>query len=310
MRTNFFRKSLLGRLPFADGRGCCSGAGAGGWLLLGIAATATARRRAGCASRGPVLTVNATPHFGRHGQLLYGGSPYYLSHLAVFMGRPDDHPHNFQVEQPSTTHPRRPPILTAARPVRRYLHGGAGVLRPDGARDGRAGPPASALAPGHDDRTRAFREGGQVIIPSTELNLERIVYFREFVADGEKLERPEYLLFGRSDEVFLTHLISAPPDFQQVLKVEFTGEGNTQDILPGQLDSLLAEGLVLALADRENTVAERVRPEELLVCSVDTDTRLPLATASLRIVEEIYCEEGELSELVMASFNDPRRCEQ
>jgi hypothetical protein len=137
--------------------------------------------------------------------------------------------------------------------------------------------------------------------------VKQVVYFHEFAAGGGKLERPAYLLFGRSDEAFLTHLASAPPDFQQVLRVEFTGD-DMPDILPDQLDALLAEGLFLELTDRDNAVAARLRPDETLLCSADAAAGLPIGSAGVRVVEEIYCEEGELSDLVTDAFNDARRC--
>ena len=272
------------------------------------------RLEAGKDERGETaLPISATPHFGVHGQLLYGENTFYLSHLAVFMGEADDHPHNFQVvlevafENPAAEatylESRRstPDGIFTAVPQR---FDQMALVADEPGRRLRRTMPGTRVVRGH------FEQGGEDIMPPTELELERVVYFREFVTGGEKLGAPSYLLFGRSDEVFLTHLISAPPDFQQILKVAFTGEGNTQDILPVQLDDLLARGLFLALPDRGNTVDDRLRPGDVLACSVNTDTRLPLASAGIRIIDEVYCEEGELSSLVMGPFNDPAACEQ
>lgn len=122
------------------------------------------------------------------------------------------------------------------------------------------------------------------------------------------MDTPHYLLFGRSGEAFLVHLISAPPDFQQVLKVEFVQDANAPDIAPEQLDAALAQGLFLSLPERTNTEGERLRPGETLACSAGPGTELPLTAAGLRIVEEIYCEAGELSELVISQVNALRPC--
>ena len=257
-----------------------------------------------------VLPASAAPHFGVHGQLLYGESPFYLSHLAVFMGQPDNHPHNFQVvlevafddpgaqgaylvsrqATPADIHTAVPQsfdqmALVADEPGRQLLR----TL------------PSTRIVSGH------FEQGGQDIIPPTDLSIERVVYFREFVTGGEKLDRSEYLLFGRSDEMFLSHLLCSP-GFSEVLEVEFTGDGNTGDLLPTQLDAVLAEGLYLTLPGRQNAVAERLRPEETLLCNVNINTRLPLATAGIHVVNEVYCEDGELSALVLNEFNAASRC--
>jgi hypothetical protein len=41
----------------------------------------------------------------------------------------------------------------------------------------------------------------------------------------------EYLLFGKGTDLFLAHLITAPPDFDQVLGVKVTGHQFTADEL-------------------------------------------------------------------------------
>jgi hypothetical protein len=256
-----------------------------------------------------VLPVDALPHRGIHGQLLYGEDPTYLSHLAVFMGEPVSHPHNFQVvlevsfsdpsaeatylqslrATPDDIHTAVPPpydqnALVVDEPGRQLHRTLAGTR----------------FVRGH------FEQGGQQIMPPTDLDLERVVYFREFTTGGERDEAPHYLLFGRSNEAHLTHLISAPPDFQQILKVEVTaGDG-----LPEQLDELLAEGLYLSLPDRDNTEDRRLRTGETIDCGVDAETSLAFPSVELRVAEESYCEAGELSSLVTGPFNVPAACVQ
>ena len=60
------------------------------------------------------------------------------------------------------------------------------------------------------------------IIDSTPLGIGEVVHFREFLPGGPRLEPLGYVLFGRGGETFAAHLLSAPPDFDQVLTVQTT----------------------------------------------------------------------------------------
>lgn len=47
-----------------------------------------------------------------------------------------------------------------------------------------------------------------------------MIYFKKFEKDAHKPAGLDYILFGSSREQFLAHLITAKPDFDQVLSVE------------------------------------------------------------------------------------------
>jgi hypothetical protein len=47
-----------------------------------------------------------------------------------------------------------------------------------------------------------------------------VIYFKKFEKDAHKPAGLDYILFGSSREQFLAHLITAKPDFDQVLSIE------------------------------------------------------------------------------------------
>lgn len=257
------------------------------------------------------LPENEAPHRARHGQGLYGENAFYLDHLAVFMGVPGGHPHNFQVvlevefedpdakagyqrdraQHPDLIYTVFPPFFDQAALVADYP--GRQSLRRI---------PESPVSRGH------FEQGGTEILGDITFDIIQVVYFREFLLGGPKLSDQHYLLFGKEEDVFLSHLISAPPDFQQILLAEFEVEDAPEGV--GELiKELLARGLYLHLPDRENVVATRLRNADALTCSLDTGTSALPITVKLDIVDEPYCEAGEFVELVFGEFNAFQHCD-
>lgn len=47
-----------------------------------------------------------------------------------------------------------------------------------------------------------------------------MIYFKKFEANARKPEELDYILFGSRREQFVAHLITAKPDFDQVLGVD------------------------------------------------------------------------------------------
>jgi hypothetical protein len=251
-------------------------------------------------------------HTAFHGQGLYGNETLYLSHLAVFMGLPESHPHNFQVilevafadpeakaryQADRAQHANL--LYTAVPPMFDQLalvteHPGRKPLRE---------LPATTVFRGH------FEQGGVPILEGVMFDVQRIVHFREFLSGGSKLDTQHYLLFGRDGDVFLSHLLAAPPDFDQILSVEFEAKDVPNESLGQLIETLLAQGLYLHLSDRENTVATRVHAGESFTCSLETGTRAMPITVELRVAEEHHCEAGEFTKLVMDRFNPPEHCE-
>ena len=65
-----------------------------------------------------------------------------------------------------------------------------------------------------------FERGGVPITPDTiQANVQRVLFSRRLDPRMPPAE-PRYLLFGSPDDAYLAHLISCPPDFDQVLRVD------------------------------------------------------------------------------------------
>jgi hypothetical protein len=71
-----------------------------------------------------------------------------------------------------------------------------------------------------------LERGGEPIsgLDPVTLNVSRVVHFHKFDPAAPAPSTLEYLLFGRGPELFMAHLISKPPDFDQILSVTATGK--------------------------------------------------------------------------------------
>lgn len=57
------------------------------------------------------------------------------------------------------------------------------------------------------------------LIPKVTVTIEHIVHYRHFALQISKPSSPSYLLFGKRDEVFLSHYMNNFPDFMHLLQV-------------------------------------------------------------------------------------------
>jgi hypothetical protein len=147
------------------------------------------------------------------------------------------------------------------------------------------GQPALRSFQGQVVRGHFERSPQTPILNGVVVNVEHVVYFREFDPQAQKLPLA-YLLFGRGQELFLAHMISAPPDFDQLLAVQVTGHAFT--------DEELRHGLPVALSGRTNAAGTRLKKGERVVCQFRrADAPAPIEL-QLEAGEEFYCEEGEL----------------
>jgi hypothetical protein len=261
-------------------------------------------------------------HVAFHGQGLYGLDNLYLIHLAVFMGDPENHPHNFQVileadlddadarnqyrahrsAEPFSLYTATPPRFDQTALVAGYPGRPALASLPASRACGTPSGSCTSIVKGH------FEQGGQPVVENVDFSIARVVYFREFHLGGERLGAQNYVLFGRGGEAFAAHLLSAPPDFDQVLAVEVAVADSGDATSAAALGEALAGGFYMRLPERQNDEASRLAPGGELACSL----RLPEATAPIAVTvrtgDEIYCEAGEFSALVIGAFNTPRRC--
>ncbi len=242
-----------------------------------------------------------SPHTAIHGQLMFGVERVYVSHLAVPMQAPGFHPHSFQIllevgfadpsaattyktevtASPGTIFTAVPPPFDQTAIVASYP--GREPLR---------NFEETTVFRGH------FEQGGTPIVQD-DLEIRRVLHFREFQRGAQPIENLVYVLFGDGENAHLAHYIDGTaPNFDSILDIEI-----------GAPDALTHSdrALYVHLPDRPNTEAERLRSGESLRCRM-TEAGGSGRDIDLRITREIYCEAGEFSALVTDNFNTPRAC--
>jgi hypothetical protein len=147
-----------------------------------------------------------------HGMLMVGGSNIYLSHLPMFHS-----PHEYQaiVEadlgaagdnvylEDRKNHPEE--NVYTLQPAEKFV-------LPVMIQNPTTFP--ANIYRGH------FERGGTVIAASVPVKITKVIYFKKFEPNARKPAELHYILFGDSREQFIAHLITAKPDFDQVLRVK------------------------------------------------------------------------------------------
>lgn len=235
---------------------------------------------------------------GRHGMLVFGAEPVYLSHLPMYAC-----PHNFQVLLEAGPDS---PALGALR-ADRALHGdGMYTFDPDPfpiaelePRDGV--PPRSSvegtLVRGH------FERGGTPVATGTRVDIRNVVWFRELDVDAAPGpgQAMEYLYFGRGQQVYLAHELQARPSFDQLLAVR---------LVPGTVTTQVGHPLDDDVAAIQYDQAQPVGigqddgAEHRLVAGAVVTANFPLTRSpsfsrgfdvSLEVERELYLEISELA---------------
>jgi hypothetical protein len=234
-------------------------------------------------------TGQGDPTFDAHNQMVVGEQTLYLSHLPMFMFDPDRHGHNFQVILEVALRTPEDAQATYADDRRSHPDVRMYTMCPAPFAMVELDPEAPTRTTLLGDIFRGHLErGGEPIIRHATAEVADIVYFHEFEPDAESLDQLEYLLFGKGPDVFLAHIITRPPDFDQILGVT-VGNGTlaTAD---------LARGIRIQIPDRANTVQARIRAGESVVAQAvrpGTEDGQPLEI-QLEAGTEFYFEEGEL----------------
>ena len=248
-------------------------------------------------------------HVGDHGHLVLGEDAVFISHLPIYMFQPQRHPHNFQViaeitlSKPgtdaqalyATDHKQNPDQIYSLDPeefsITDLVAGDSGQ-----APERSAGGDADVLRSftgdihrGHFERI-SDEERNNPLIPSATINVVDVVYFQEFDPEGAKGSELAYLLFGRGEELFLAHLVSAPPpDFDQLLSINARGHKFADD--------QLGRGLRLTFPDRANSAGARINEKDAFTCELRLDGDPVIASVQLHVDRELFCEQGELAQI-------------
>lgn len=145
-----------------------------------------------------------------HGMLLFGKEKTYLSHLPMFHS-----PHDYQVifevdlgkvasehyDRYRKDHPDE--VLFTVAPDAFELP--EMIANPK--------PFYATLYQGH------FERGGKRITRLVQLNITKVIYSKKLDPNAEKPATPLFMLVGTPAESFLVHLITARPDYDQVIDI-------------------------------------------------------------------------------------------
>jgi hypothetical protein len=120
----------------------------------------------------------------------------------------------------------------------------------------------------------------------TQVTVDRVVHGRMFDPKQVKPTALEYILLGKGSELYLAHLIAAPPDFDHVLSVKLSG----RDLTPTDLN----QDVRLMVADRTNLSSQRLKEAERVSAELRIGKGAP-AKVELEGGREVYFEENELA---------------
>jgi hypothetical protein len=262
-------------------------------FLVGVFSTAMAVALVLCwaGERGTACAAEQQPadRPTTHNMLVVGEETVYLSHLPMFQeeGRPPM-PHRYQAilevtfaKQEGYAKDRREHRMTNIYTLTPEIFVLPELVSLDPQHKPLRSFNAKAIFRGHLER-----EDGVPILQDVEVSVKRVVHFRKFDPQAQKAPQLEYLLFGQGQELFLAHVITAPPDFDQLLAVKVTDHEFPNEEL--------AKGVPVAFPGTTNAPASRLREKQRVAGEMKVDNAPTPKTIQIEINREFYFEEGEL----------------
>ena len=125
------------------------------------------------------------------------------------------------------------------------------------------------------------------------VKVNKVIHARKFDPSQEKPAQLEYFLFGKGDELFLAHLITKPPDFDQIVAVKSVGHRFTNEEL--------GKGVRVLLPERSNAATQRIKENEQAKAQFQIVDASQILDLPIQVGTEYYFEEGELA--MPAVFN-------
>jgi hypothetical protein len=192
-----------------------------------------------------------------HGMAVVGGKHVFLSHLPMFM-----RPHDFQVILHASFGAadaayRADRKENAATRLYTFAPERFVLLDLFPGENGEAPKRTSfggTLVRNHFEQPPAHPETPVEVASDVEVEVLDVVHQHRFDPEAPPLEHLTYLLFGKGAERFLAHLVTRPPDFDQLLSVDVTGRRFT--------DKQLLGGIEVRFDGRPNQPGERLREGE------------------------------------------------
>jgi hypothetical protein len=225
-----------------------------------------------------------------HNMMVIGEKSVYLSHLPMFM-----EPHNFQVILEAT-------FTSGGRPLQelytkdRQTHPQTKMysLSPTESFELTTlftpTPPSRKSFKGTVIRGHLERKGKAAIkgLSNIDVSIKRVVYSQELGEGFDKSDTLRYILFGTGQELFLAHVVAAPPDFDQLLSVKIRNPPTDEE---------LKRGVSVEMLDRKNLAAQRLKENEKITARGHVTGAHQFLQLEIQAVREFYFEESELSSM-------------
>jgi hypothetical protein len=224
-----------------------------------------------------------------HNMLVVGEETVYLSHLPMFQeqGEPPM-PHRYQVilEVTFADQERYVKDRREHRTTKIYMLEPETFVLPELVSADPQRKPLGSFKAKRVVRGHLERNDNVPILQDVEVSVKRVSHFRQFDPKAKKSLRLEYLLFGKGQELFLAHLITAPPDFDQMLAVKVTGHAFT--------DEELAQGVPVTFPGTKNAAASRLREKQRVTGEMTVENVPAPKKIQVEVSRELFFEEGEL----------------
>jgi hypothetical protein len=217
-----------------------------------------------------------------------GTDAIYLSHLPMFM-----RPHDFQVILQGSFGGADAAYrkARAAHPdTKLYTFAPDAFVLPE-LFPGAGGHPAArtsftgTLVRNHFEQPAAHPEEPEAVASEVTVDVTRVVFHHQFVESASRPDSLAYLLFGHGKELFLAHLITGPPDFDQLATVQVGGHDFADDEL--------AVGVHVSVPGRADEPTARLKEGQKAAATArlgDADVAVELTVRS-----ELYFETSDLA---------------
>jgi hypothetical protein len=154
----------------------------------------------------------------RHGMRVMGEQSIYLSHMGLFNHACHSYQGLFEVELTGPNDPQALYLEAQSQDPRQNeftIEPTERFVLPDLA----SGKISSFQAKLHQGQYERIQSNPKLLDQDVTVNVKRVLHFRRFDPDAALPPTSEYLLFGTNTEQMAAHLLTAPPDFDQVISV-------------------------------------------------------------------------------------------
>jgi hypothetical protein len=235
-----------------------------------------------------------------HNMLVVGNEAVFLSHLSMFKGLNEQateytSPHRYQVilEVSFTengkdvtdiyTKDRQGNPGTKMYTLRPEPFVLARLFTPDTQNPALSSFKASVIH-GHLERNpQHVIEGLEDMV----VMVKKVVHAQKFDPGASKPEKLSYVLFGKSEELFLAHLITKPPDFDQIVSIKVADHPFTEEELN--------RGVSVIFPDRDNMASQRIKENQQAPGQFQVTGTPQIFGSAVQAGTEYYFEEGELA---------------